>query len=86
LQPYRTLAAPLSTNLLFFCERLSSNQRLCITPSGLKIIMHLTQGYAALTQGFYVSALWAFCRFAAVDMVDVVDIVDGARVCSSPRP
>jgi len=48
--------------------------------------MHLTQGYAALTQGFYVSALWAFCRFAAVDMVDVVDIVDGARVCSSPRP
>jgi len=42
--------------------------------SGLKTIFHLTHGFAALTLGFYVSALWAFCRFAAVDGVDGVPL------------
>ncbi|HQL88277.1 MAG TPA: hypothetical protein PLH67_11730, partial [Lentisphaeria bacterium] len=44
---------------------------------GSKIIIHLTQGFATLTLGFYVSALRAFCPFTAVDLVDGVDIVDG---------
>jgi hypothetical protein len=44
--------------------------------AGLKIIIRPTQGFASLTLGFYVSALWAFCRFMAVDVVDVVDRVD----------
>jgi len=50
---------------------------LCVSPSGLKIIIHFTQGFAALTLGFYVTALRAFCRFAAVDLADGMDIVDG---------
>jgi len=37
--------------------------------AGLKIIIRPTQGFASLTLGFYVSALWAFCRFVAVDVV-----------------
>ena len=49
------------------------------------MIFHLTQGGATLALGWYVMPRWAFCRFAAVDIVDGVDIVDVCCriVCSS---
>ena len=44
------------SQLLVFWKRFFSKRRLCVTPSGLKMIIRLTQGFATLTLGFYVAS------------------------------
>ena len=58
-----------ATNFLFFGKDFPQVNVYVSPLAGLKIIIHPTQGFATLTLGFYVSALQAFCRFAAVDLV-----------------
>jgi hypothetical protein len=45
----------LSTNFLFFGKNFHQNSAYVSPLAGLKIIIRLTQGFAALTLGFYVA-------------------------------
>ena len=82
----RSATVLLSINFLFLGKIFYQVSTYASPLSGLKIIIHLTQGFATLTLGFYVSALQAFCRFVAVNAADSVVQAHSRPSPLAPRP